>query len=48
MGLLDGNAESWQELCLAFASWPEVVGLSICGLVLKKITTKKNYEISAF
>ncbi len=27
--------EIWQEVCLAFASWLEVVGLSIYGLVLK-------------
>ncbi len=34
--------EIWQEVCLAFASWPEVVELSIYGLVLKKnkINTK--------
>ncbi len=36
--------EIWQEVCLVFASWPEVhvVGLSICGLVLKKITKKQK------
>ncbi len=32
--------EIWREVCLAFASWPEVVGLSICGLVLKKNNNK--------
>ncbi len=28
--------EIWQEVCLAFASWLEVVELSIYGLGLKK------------
>ncbi len=36
--------EIWQEVCLAFASWPEVVGLSICGLVLKNNPQKARNQ----